>query len=283
MKTNLIDCKNSSEHSDSDSDNNNDNIYEAHVQFPSYVLDHTYSKLSETASADLELSEQLSTIDDENNSSLNNSLFNELQKTKRQLKNMEKRKNKFRDELRKIKKKNSKSVFKNEFKYNYKQILESNFAEDQIKVFEMQSRNKNFKNRMKWSVESIKKGLKLKFVCGSTGYDEVRKQIPLPTTRTLTGRIQNLKFKNGLLTEVFDFLAIKVGQMTKYDKECVVVIDEMYIEPGTQFDRSTNKIIGNVTFPVESKFPAKNGLVVMLAGVATRWKQTVAYEFTGNF
>lgn len=217
------------------------------------------------------------------NSSLNElTLFKDLQKTKQQLANMEKRKNKFRDELRSIKKKKLTNVFQNEFKNNYQEILESNFSKDQIRVFEMQSRNKNFKNRMKWSVESIKKGLQLKFVCGGTGYDEVRKLIPLPTTRTLTGRIQNLKFKNGLLVEVINFLAIKVNKMSEFDKECVLVIDEMYIEAGTQFDRSSNKVIGKSTFPSESKSLATNGLVIMLAGIATRWKQTVAYEFTGN-
>lgn len=37
-------------------------------------------------------------------------------------------------------------------------------------------------------------------------------------------------------------------------------------------DRSSNKFIGYVTFPDESKFCAQKGIVVMLAGIATRWK-----------
>lgn len=206
-------------------------------------------------------------------------LQKELLRSNKKIKHLKKRKNVFRDELRSLKYKARMNSLKTD---NYKEILESNFTEDQIKVFELNRRTPNAKNTMKWSDSSIKSGLKMKFTCGSTGYDEIRKLIPLPCKSTLTKRIQNLKFESGVLHEVFQFLSIKVSKMSSFDKECVVIVDEMSIESGTQYDPSSKKIIGNVTFPSITTRLAKNGLVVMLAGISTKWKQVVAYEYTGS-
>ena len=62
-----------------------------------------------------------------------------------------------------------------------------------------------------------------------------------------------------------------------------IVLDEMSISAGTFYDASTNTIIGNVTLPDhDASIFATHSLVFMLAGIASRWKQVVAYYFTGN-
>jgi hypothetical protein len=64
---------------------------------------------------------------------------------------------------------------------------------------------------MKWSNDTVTKALKLKFACGSSGYEELLKQnFPYPSVRTLQRRLKRLKFNSGILNEVFNFLKIKV-------------------------------------------------------------------------
>ena len=58
-----------------------------------------------------------------------------------------------------------------------------------------------------WSNSTIKKTLHLKFTYGNTGYDELLRQgFPLSCRRTLSSRIGRIKFKPGILDEIFDFL-----------------------------------------------------------------------------
>lgn len=107
-------------------------------------------------------------------------LQKELLKSNKKINYLRKRKNKFRDELREHKAGlNSFSDIK------YKELLESNLTEDQIKVLEFKRRTPNARNTMKWSDCSIKKGLTLKFTCGSTGYNQIRKYMPLYQAKEL--------------------------------------------------------------------------------------------------
>lgn len=60
----------------------------------------------------------------------------------------------------------------------------------------------------------------------------------------------------------------------------------MNITPGLDYDNSTKRIIGSPTIqpasPASKKSPlATHALVIMLGGISSRWKQTVAYHFTG--
>ncbi|XP_024888895.1 uncharacterized protein LOC112465544 [Temnothorax curvispinosus] len=55
----------------------------------------------------------------------------------------------------------------------------------------------------------------------------------------------------------------------------------MSITPGHVFDPSTNKRLGDVTFP-HTEGKATHALVLMLTGTACRWKHVVGYYFTGN-
>jgi hypothetical protein len=59
----------------------------------------------------------------------------------------------------------------------------------------------------------------------------------------------------------------------------------MAIKPGLVYDSSTSKTLGQPTINGSAgkcDDLATHGLVFMLAGVTSRWKQTVTYEFTGN-
>lgn len=150
------------------------------------------------------------------------------------------------------------------------------FTPDQIKKLET-----NQRRGARWSNEAISKGLQLKFACGGNGYTAVLDQgIPLPSNRTLMRRLQSLKFMPGILHEVFNILKQKIASFSTLNKNCTLCIDEMSIEPGHQYDTSNDTRIGSSFDNAGHK--ATHGLVFLLCGLASRWKQPVAYFFTGS-
>lgn len=79
----------------------------------------------------------------------------------------------------------------------------------------------------------------------------------------------------------------QVNLMEDYERHAVLLLDEMQLASGLAYDQGTGGVIGKPTIPLsDGTLPedamATHGLVFMLAGVTTRWKQTVAYHFTSN-
>ena len=157
-------------------------------------------------------------------------------------------------------------------------VMKKIFSNDQIQALKRKTRYRV------WSNETVEKALRLKFSCGTSGYAEILKQgIPLPSLRTLTRRLQGLRFESGILEEVIRFLKLKVDLLKdEHEKDCVIVLDEMAIKPSKMYDTSTKQYIGDVSLPEHSGI-AVNALVVMIAGITSRWKQTVAYYFTSKY
>lgn len=134
----------------------------------------------------------------------------------------------------------------------------------------------------KWSHPTIKKALQLRFACGPTGYEVLLKQKqPLPSQRTLRRRMENVAFAPGILHEVFQNLKLKVQGMAEHERECCLTLDEMSIMSSVEYDNSSGRILGNATLPGHNDI-ATHGLVFMMSGITTRWKQVVAYHYTGS-
>ena len=155
------------------------------------------------------------------------------------------------------------------------------------------------------------KALKIYFAAGTNGYDLVSAtQAPLPATRVLRQRLEHIKFRPGILTEVFARQPAKAENMTEIEKECWLLSDEMYIGQATEFDSSVKHYVGNCTIPgsrptlsKEEKAALGNdpklilderirrsktllqtkatkAMIFLLCGFG--WKLLVGYEFTGN-
>lgn len=107
---------------------------------------------------------------------------------------------------------------------------------------------------------------------------------PLPSLRTLNEKLDGWKFTSGISDEIFQFLKFKISSFkSDKDRDCLIVLDEISITSGIQYDASVADYIGYVTLSDHnSKELATHGLVFMLAGISHRWKQTVAFYFTGN-
>ncbi|KAM7311300.1 hypothetical protein ISCGN_008207 [Ixodes scapularis] len=135
---------------------------------------------------------------------------------------------------------------------------------------------------------TVVKGLKVRLSCGSESYNVVRELVaPLPSERTLQRRLQQHKFPPGILIEMMKPLEVKVGLMSPAERHAVLMMDEIQLNEGLDYDATTGTVIGRPTIGLSSgKLPdsclATHGFVFMLGGMSTRWKQTVAYEFTEN-
>ncbi|XP_025162472.1 uncharacterized protein LOC112590384 [Harpegnathos saltator] len=85
-------------------------------------------------------------------------------------------------------------------------------------------------------------------------------QHPLPSERTLRRKKEGVNFEEGILEDVFDILKKQISLFKDdREKDAMIAIDEM---------RQIQK--------------ASHALVIMLAGIFSRWKQVVAYYYTPN-
>src|SRR5277367_203178 len=137
----------------------------------------------------------------------------------------------------------------------------------------------------KWSKQTISSALKTWFGCGTSGYKVLLSQnYPLPSVRTLQESSSHIQFAPGVLNEVFDCLKAKVAAMSDFERDCCLTLDEISLNPDhiREFDPKGGSFVGSITVPNKDEV-ATHGLVFMLSGLTTRWKQTVAYHLTGKF
>ncbi|XP_049275466.1 uncharacterized protein LOC125759967 [Rhipicephalus sanguineus] len=194
-----------------------------------------------------------------------NDPFNELLVLKRQLNLEQKKRAKAEKECRSLKDSFSKI-----------------FAGDQLRYVQ-----KRTMRGSAWSDSTVQESLNVRLACGSRGYEHLRDNgWPLPAERTLQKNIENIKFSPGILEDVFPALAAKVATFKAEDRYAVIMLDEMQLTPGLDYDCTTRSVIGHST--VASSDPsapaglATHALVFMLGGVTSRWKQTIAYHFSAD-
>ena len=84
------------------------------------------------------------------------------------------------------------------------------FTENQLDALQRQSTR-----GMTWDVSTVKKALKLRFSCGSSGYDSLLQSgMPLPSLRTLRRRLEGIRYQPGILATVLNYLRSKVRRWT---------------------------------------------------------------------
>ena len=93
--------------------------------------------------------------------------------------------------------------------------------------------------------------------------------------------MESIKFKSGILVEVFDLLKIKVASLNDFNCDCCLTLDEMKITSKVEYDKASDIYMGRVDLPNRNG-KAEHGLAFMLSGICQRWKQVNCYYFTGN-
>ncbi|PIK41368.1 hypothetical protein BSL78_21778 [Apostichopus japonicus] len=119
---------------------------------------------------------------------------------------------------------------------------------------------------VRWGDATVKKALQLRFTCGASGYDLLlRQNLPYPSIRTLQRRMQNVAFRPGILSQVFEFLELKVSNMRPEERICSLTLDEMALSTSIEYDVSSGRLLGDVTLPDHSG-TATHALVFMIGG-----------------
>ncbi|XP_029829876.3 peroxynitrite isomerase THAP4 [Ixodes scapularis] len=125
-------------------------------------------------------------------------------------------------------------------RYKLRESISRIFAPDQIRALE-----KGTMRGSSWSDATLQKALAAKVVCGSKGYEHIKENlVPLPAPRTLQQQMEHIKLFPGVLDEVFAALKQKVESVRPEERQACLLMDEMQIAPGLDYDASIASIIG---------------------------------------
>ena len=118
-----------------------------------------------------------------------------------------------------------------------------------------------------------------------------------PTKRTIQRHLSHVSSEAGECTDFLKLLEMKVPTMKEREKLCIMNIDEMSISPSYVYDSKNQSYVGTITIPLSEKLKQKrikeNGvyeekkelayhaLSILLVSACGKWKQLVAFQFTG--
>lgn len=101
-------------------------------------------------------------------------------------------------------------------------------------------------------------------------YRMLKKEIALPSIRTLQLFTQTWQIKPGINVKIFDILAIKLYSLPLLERHCILCIDEMSLKAHLFYNVSQDQIIGfEDTGNEKLPLPAKSALVIMARSITS--------------
>ncbi|GFO46762.1 THAP domain-containing protein 9 [Plakobranchus ocellatus] len=82
--------------------------------------------------------------------------------------------------------------------------------------------------------------------------------------------MSNLNSRPGFCSTILDALKIRMSSMTKLDKECTLIFDEMTIKEAVVYNIRDDEIMGFEDY-------GKRGLVFLARGLTSNWKQSFVF------
>ena len=188
---------------------------------------------------------------------------------------------KLRSELASLKEENGKLT---EIVNNVEKV----FRKDQIK------RLINPKAFVAWSDITIKNTIHIYYTVGITGFKFLREEcgFPLPCVRTLTNHLKVVSMKPGLLHDFFYYMERKVKNFTRQERIVAVLVDELGLKAGREYDTTTQSFSGHPTMKAGEGLAKKHeqegidkplatkAMPFMIRGLFKNFKQVVGYHFT---
>ena len=110
-------------------------------------------------------------------------------------------------------------------------------------------------------------------------YEYLRKlSFPLPSYRTLCEKVKKLHLDPGIQYKILDYME-SIACATDQHTYCILVLDEMQILPGVEYDPTLRRFVGTIS-PEFSQdrfegLEATHALVYMAKGLAENWKQVI--------
>lgn len=136
-----------------------------------------------------------------------------------------------------------------------------------------------------WSDETVQTALRIRSATGVRGYNFIRNlHFPLPSYRTLCNRVMNLQLQPGIQSMILDWMEMKMVDLHPQEKLCSLLLDEVQTGKSVEYDPSLKRFVGYISpeFATPSDNIASHVLCYMVKGMTTKWKQLVAYFYTGT-
>lgn len=106
-----------------------------------------------------------------------------------------------------------------------------------------------------------------------------KKKFALSSITLIREWINDLQLKPGIIPQIMHKIAMKAENMSNFEKECVLMWDEMSIKTILQFNSKDDLVEGYQDlgdFGRTNNF-AKHALCFLLRGLKSSWKQPIAY------
>jgi hypothetical protein len=158
-----------------------------------------------------------------------------------------------------------------------KETLTSNLRNflNQDQVLSLSRKNMKFSL---WSDKTCEKSIILRYQLGETGYESVRKLVPLPSLSTLHRRLENFCLLPGVNELPIKFLKESFEPFSPNYRRGVLVFDRMSLIEG--IEEYQGESFGYDTMKNDKKTKASEGLVGLFAGTIIRLKQIIGYHLT---
>ena len=114
-------------------------------------------------------------------------------------------------------------------------------------------------------------------------YKLFSKIFPMPSKKTIMALLNRIPIKAGYNEALFDNLKAKVKGLKQQEKLCVLMFDEISIEPHISLNTHSKEFEGFEDFgEKKSEKIADRALVFMIKGIKREWKQPLLYTFSSG-
>ena len=106
----------------------------------------------------------------------------------------------------------------------------------------------------------------------------------MPQVRTIARWLENVNISSGFENDIFDNLKTRVSNMQEKDRVCSLLLDEVALKEGLYYNVKTDTIEGLEDFGNlgRTHSVANQGLVFMVRGIASNWKQPIGFFLSRN-
>lgn len=199
-----------------------------------------------------------------------------IEKLKLELKKARKKVNNLQTQLNSVKKKIVKIQLS----------ARRSFKEEAQTVFSKSLLNMQLRHRTSapWTPLEKKTALAIYYKSSSCYTFLRRKGVTLPAISTIKKWLGNFHCTPGFNQRIFRNLAIKAESLSKSEKICIVMFDEMSIKKHLDYSEKLDIFegISDLGKLGRTSVPASQALVLMIRGIYSPWKIPLAYFLTGN-
>lgn len=103
----------------------------------------------------------------------------------------------------------------------------------------------------------------------------------LPSRKVLSSLLSKIPFNCGINRSIFDHIKTRVEKLNSINKHCVLMFDEVSLEPGLSYNQKNDRIDGFVDFGGSDRRThfADHALVFLIKGIHRKWKMPVCFYF----